>query len=297
MTSGSATPPVPPRSPDPSDRRAVREAERRRKARQGAGISVAASVALFGGLAALVLTSKGWPTFREAFLSWDVATDSFWDILKAFWLDVKIFMAVEVAVLIVGLALALLRTTWSPALAPFRLIAIGYIDFFRGMPTVMLVYLTAFGIPALAIPGGGLEWLPTNPVILAGFGLMLSYSAYVAEVFRAGIQSIHPSQRAAALSLGLTESQSLRRVVLPQAVRRVMPPLLNDFVALQKDAALVSIAGPIEAFRQAQIIQGETFNYTPLIVAGLLFVLVTIPLARIVDRLQARQPGFAGGVR
>ena len=297
MTSGSATPPVPRRSPDPSDRRAVREAERRRKARKGAGISVAASVVLFGGLAALVLTSEGWPTFREAFLSWDVATDSFVDILKAFWLDVKIFMVVEVAVLVVGLALALLRTTWSPALAPLRLLAVGYIDFFRGMPTVMLVYLVAFGVPALAMPGGGLEWLPTNPVILAGFGLMLSYSAYVAEVFRAGIQSIHPSQRAAGLALGLTETQALRHVVLPQAVRRVMPPLLNDFVSLQKDAALVSIAGPIEAFRQAQIIQGETFNYTPLIVAGLLFVLVTIPLARFVDRLQARQPGFAGGVR
>ena len=297
MTSGSATPPVPPRSPDPSDRRAVREAARRRKGRRGAGISVAASVVLFGGLAALILTSKGWPTFRDAFLSWDVARDSFGDILKAFWLDVKIFMVVEVAVLVVGLALALLRTTWGAALAPFRLLSVGYIDFFRGMPTVMLVYLVAFGVPALAVPDGGLEWLPTNPVILAGFGLMLSYSAYVAEVFRAGIQSIHPSQRAAALSLGLTEAQSLRRVVLPQAVRRVMPPLLNDFVALQKDAALVSIAGPIEAFRQAQIIQGETFNYTPLIVAGLLFVLVTIPLARFVDRLQARQPGFAGGVR
>jgi polar amino acid transport system permease protein len=288
---------VPRPSPDASDRRAVREAERRRKARRGAGISVAASVVLFGGLAALVLTSKGWPTFRDAFLSWDVASDSFGDILKAFWLDVKIFMVVEVAVLVVGLALALLRTTWSAALTPLRLLAVGYIDFFRGMPTVMLVYLTAFGIPALAAPGGGLEWLPTNPVILAGFGLMLSYSAYVAEVFRAGIQSIHPSQRAAALSLGLTETQALRRVILPQAVRRVMPPLLNDFVALQKDAALVSIAGPIEAFRQAQIVQGETFNYTPLIVAGVLFVLVTIPLARVVDRLQARQPGFAGGVR
>ena len=297
MTSGSATPPVPRPSPDPSDRRAVREAARRRKGRRGAGISAGASVVLFGGLAALVLTSKGWPTFRDTFLSWDVATDSFVDILKAFWLDVKIFMVVEVAVLVVGLTLALLRTTWTPALAPLRLIAVGYIDFFRGMPTVMLVYLTAFGIPALAAPGGGLEWLPTNPVILAGFGLMLSYSAYVAEVFRAGIQSIHPSQRAAALSLGLTEAQALRRVILPQAVRRVMPPLLNDFVALQKDAALVSIAGPIEAFRQAQIVQGETFNYTPLIVAGVLFVLVTIPLARVVDRLQARQPGFAGGVR
>ncbi len=297
MKSGSATPPVPPRSADPSDRRAVREAERRRKARRGAGISVAASVVLFGGLAALVLTSTGWPTFRDAFLSWDVATDSFVDILKAFWLDVKIFLVVEVAVLVVGLALALLRTTSTPALAPLRLIAVGYIDFFRGMPTVMLVYLTAFGIPALAVPGGGLEWLPTNPIILAGFGLMLSYSAYVAEVFRAGIESIHPSQRAAALALGLTETQALRHVVLPQAVRRVLPPLLNDFVSLQKDAALVSIAGPIEAFRQAQIIQGETFNYTPLVVAGLLFVAVTIPLARIVDRLQARRPGFAGGVK
>ena len=161
------------------------------------------------------------------------------------------------------------RSRWcgpapAPALFPIRLLATVYTDLFRGIPTLLLVYLIGFGIPALRLTG-----LPTEPVVLGGIALGLSYSAYVAEVYRAGIASIHRGQRDAALAVGLTEAQALRHVILPQAVRRVAPPLLNDFLALQKDVVLISILGPQEAFRIAQIIQGENFNYTPLIAAAL----------------------------
>jgi polar amino acid transport system permease protein len=193
---------------------------------------------------------------------------------------VKLFMIVEAAVLVVGLALAVLRSSRAPALFPLRLLTTVYVDVFRGIPTILLVYLVGFGIPALQLTG-----LPTDPVVLGGIALGLSYSAYVTEVFRAGISSVHKGQRDAALAVGLTEGQALRHVILPQAVRRVAPPLLNDFVALQKDVALISIIGPQEAFRIAQIIQGETFNYTPLIAAALLYLCVTIPLARVVERM------------
>lgn len=201
-------------------------------------------------------------------------------MLDGFWLDVKLFVIVEAAILVVGLALAVLRSSRAPALFPLRLLGAVYVDIFRGIPTILLVYLIGFGIPALQLTG-----LPTDPVVLGGIALGLSYTAYVTEVFRAGIRSVHRGQRDAALAVGLTEGQSMRHVILPQAIRRVPQPLLNDFVALQKDVALVSIIGPQEAFRVAQIIQGQTFNYTPLVAAALLYLAVTVPLARIVDRM------------
>jgi polar amino acid transport system permease protein len=228
----------------------------------------------------LILTSPGWPEVRELFFNWEVFKDSFPEILDAFWLDVKLFVIVEAAVLVVGLGLALLRASRAPALFPLRMLTAVYVDVFRGIPTILLVYLIGFGIPALQLTG-----LPTDPVVLGGIALTLSYSAYVTEVFRAGIGSVHRGQRDAALAVGLTEGQTMRHVILPQAVRRVAPPLLNDFVALQKDVALISIIGPQEAFRVAQIIQGQTFNYTPLIAAALLYLMVTVPLARLVDRM------------
>jgi polar amino acid transport system permease protein len=263
-----------------SDRRLEREAARRSQSRRGQAIAAASTVVVLGGLAAWVLTSPGWPVVRETFFSWSVLKDSFPEILDGFWLDVKLMLVVEVAVLAVGLLVALVRTSGGPAVFPLRMLSVVYVDLFRGIPTILLVYLIGFGIPALALTG-----LPTDPVVLGGIALGLSYSAYVAEVFRAGIGSIHRGQRDAALAVGLTEAQSMRHVVLPQAVRRVTPPLLNDFVALQKDVALVSILGPQEAFRIAQIIQGETFNYTPLIAAALLYLAITVPLARVVDRM------------
>jgi polar amino acid transport system permease protein len=244
---------------------------------------------VIGGLATWILTSPGWPEVRDTFFSWSVFKDSFPEVLQGFWLDVKLFVIVEIAVLAVGLLIALVRTSRAPALFPLRLLGVVFVDLFRGIPTILLVYLVGFGVPALRLTG-----LPTDPVVLGGIALGLSYSAYVAEVYRAGIRSVHRGQRDAALAVGLTEAQTMRHVILPQAVRRVAPPLLNDFVALQKDVALVSILGPPEAFRIAQIVQGETFNYTPLIAAAVLYLAVTVPLARVVERMGG---GAEGAVR
>jgi polar amino acid transport system permease protein len=261
------------------DRRAARQAAKRQRARRGQAIAAVSSVVVLGGLAALALTSPGWTNVRDTFFSWSAFKDSFPDVLSAFWLDVKMFCVIEVAVLFLGLVVAVIRTSRAPALFPLRLLAAVFVDLFRGVPVILLVYLVGFGIPALELSG-----LPTDPVVLGGMALTLSYSAYVAEVYRAGIASIHRGQRDAALAIGLTEGQALRHVILPQAVRRVGPPLLNDFIALQKDVALVSILGIVEAFRQAQIIAASTFNYTPLVAAALLYLCVTVPLARILDR-------------
>jgi len=272
-----------------SDRRLEREVAKRRQHRRGQTIAVVSSVVVLGGLAAWVLTSPGWPVVRETFFSWTVFKDSFPEVLDGFWLDVKLFIVVEAVVLVVGLVIALVRTSRAPALFPLRMLATVWVDLFRGFPTIILVVLVGFGVPALRLEG-----LPTDPLVLGGIALGLSYSAYVAEVYRAGIASVHRGQRDAALAVGLSDRQALRHVILPQAVRRVAPPLLNDFVALQKDVALVSILGPLEAFRNAQIIQGETFNFTPLIAAALLYLAVTVPLARVVDRIGG---GPEGAVR
>ncbi|MBK5218757.1 MAG: amino acid ABC transporter permease [Thermoleophilia bacterium] len=263
-----------------SDRRLEREAAKRRQERRSQGIAAASTIIVLGGLAAWILSSPGWPEVRELFFNWEVFKEAFPEVLDGFWLDVKLFVLVEIAVLILGLAIALIRTSRGAALFPLRLLAAVWVDLFRGIPTILLVYLVGFGVPALRLSG-----LPTDPVVLGGIALGLSYSAYVAEVYRAGIRSVHRGQRDAALAVGLTETQTMRHVILPQAIRRVVPPLLNDFVALQKDVALVSILGPLEAFRLAQIFQGETFNYTPLIAAALLYLAVTVPLARLVDRM------------
>jgi polar amino acid transport system permease protein len=272
-----------------SDRRLEREAAKRRRHRRGQAIAAVSTIVVIGGLATWILTSPGWPEVRETFFSWSIFKQAFPEVLEGFWLDVKVFLVCEVAILIVGLVVALVRTSRGPALFPLRLLGVVYVDLFRGFPTIMLVYLVGFGVPALKLSG-----LPTDPVVLGGIALTLSYSAYVAEVYRAGIASVHRGQRDAALAVGLTDNQAMRHVILPQAVRRVAPPLLNDFVALQKDVALISILGPQEAFRIAQIIQYETFNFTPLIAAAMLYLAVTIPLARVVDRIGG---GPEGAVR
>jgi polar amino acid transport system permease protein len=240
-------------------------------------------VVVIGGLAAIVVTSPGWSNVQETFFSWPDFKRAFPDVLQGFWLDVRMFCIIEVIVLALGLVVALTRTSRAPALFPLRLLATVYTDVLRGVPVILLVFLIGFGVPALELSG-----LPSDPVILGGVALALSYAAYVAEVYRAGIESVHPSQRSAALAIGLTESQAMRHVVLPQAVRRVVPPLLNDFVALQKDVALVSILGVIEAFRIAQIDASSNFNYTPLLAAALLYLCVTVPTARAVDWTQRR---------
>ena len=277
------------RNRDPSspavDRRAERAAAKHARDRRGAQIAAISTVVVLGVLTALILTSTGWPVVREKFFNWDEFRDSFPDILTAVWLDLRVFLVVEVAVLILGLLVALTRTSTSPALFPLRLLAVVYTNLFRGIPTVLLVYLVGFGIPGLELTG-----LPTEPVILGGIALALSYGAYVSEVYRAGLRSVHPGQRDAALAVGLTERQAMRHVILPQAVRSVGPPLLNDFIALQKDVALIAIIGVTgEAFRQAQIAQATDFNYTPLLGAALLYLMVTVPLALLLDRWERGQ--------
>ena len=273
-----------------TDRRAEREAARRARALRGGAIAAISTIVVLGTAAVVIFTSPGWTVVRESFFDWSEFSETFPDIAEAFWLDVRVFMIVEAVVLAFGLVIALLRTVRAPALFPLRILAIVFTDIFRGIPVILLVYLIGFGVPALALgetEGGSrpLDWLPTEPVVLGGIALALCYSAYVAEVYRAGINSIHRGQRDAALAVGLTEGQALRHVIVPQAVRRVGPPLLNDFIALQKDVALIAIIGVTgEAFRQAQIATAERFDYTPLVAAALLYLCLTIPLARLLDR-------------
>jgi polar amino acid transport system permease protein len=220
---------------------------------------------------------------RETFLSWPDFRASFPDVLDGFWLNVRIFLVAEPLILALGLLVALLRGLRAPVLFPFRLLAVVYTDLLRGVPTILVIFVVGFGLPALRLHG-----VPKDPAVLGTLALILSYGAYVAEVFRAGIESVHPSQRAAARALGLTRGQAMRHVVLPQAVRRVVPPLLNDFISLQKDTALVAVLGPLEAVRQAQIYSSDQFNYTSYLVAAALFVALTVPMTRFADWLAAR---------
>ncbi|MEO3826335.1 amino acid ABC transporter permease [Actinomadura sp. B10D3] len=266
-----------------SERQLERERRRRRAAVRSGSVAAASTILCVALVVAVVVRSPGWPRVSETFFDWGEFTGAFPDVLRGFWLNVRIFLVAEVVILLLGLLVALARGLRTPLLFPLRALAVAYTDVFRGIPTILLVYLVGFGLPALRLQG-----VPESPAVLGGFALVLSYGAYVAEVFRAGIDSIHPSQRAAARSLGLTTAQSLRYVVLPQAVRRVVPPLLNDFASLQKDTALVAVLGPLEALRQAQIHSADTFNYTPYLAAAVLFVVLTVPMARFTDHLAAR---------
>ena len=195
----------------------------------------------------------------------------------------QIFLIAEVFILVFALVIAVLRGLPGPVFFPIRGLAIVYVDLFRGVPTILVIYILGFGVPALGLPG-----VPIDPLFWGIVSLVLVYSAYVSEVYRAGIESVHPSQEAAARSLGLTHGQALRFVVIPQAIRRVIPPLLNDFIGLQKDTALVGLLGVVEAFRQSQIEVSASFNYTPYIATAIIFIALTIPMARFTDWLVAR---------
>jgi len=252
------------------------------------------STVLFLTVLVLVITrSSGWPEVKAAFFNREVFSEAFPEVLRAFWLNIKIFCVAEVFILAFALVIAVLRSLPGPVFFPIRALAIVYTDFFRGIPTILLIFILGFGVPAL-----GLSGVPTSALVWATVALIIIYSAYVAEVYRAGIESVHPSQDAAARSLGLSRSQSLRYVVVPQAVRRVVPPLLNDFIGLQKDTALIALIGPVEAFRQAQIDTSATFNFTPYVAAALIFVAFTIPLARLTDYLneRSRRRRLAAGI-
>jgi polar amino acid transport system permease protein len=239
---------------------------------------------VFGVIAWVVVNSPGWPAVQASFLAGDIFASSLSSIVPAFWVNVQLFCIAEVLILVLALVIAVARSSTSPVLFPVRLMATVYVDVFRALPGVLVIYILGFGIPGLNIDG-----IPTDPFLYAVLALTLIYSAYVSEVYRAGIASIHPSQAAAARSLGLSQAQALRHVVLPQAIRRVVPPLLNDFIGLQKDTVLVSYIGVVEIFRQSQIIEAGNFNFTPYLATALVFLVFTIPLARFTDWLIARQ--------
>jgi len=242
------------------------------------------STALFVLVVGFAITrAPGWDEVRRTFFDWEYFKDSLPEIARAFRLNVKIFLIAEVFILIFALVLAVFRSLPGPVFFPLRALAIVYADFFRGVPTILVIALLGFGAPALQVQG-----IPRSVIFWGIVSLVLVYTAYVSEVYRAGIESVHPSQEAAARSLGLTRLQALRHVILPQAVRRVIPPLLNDFIGLQKDTALVGTLGAIEAFNQAAIDTSATFNYTPYVAAAVLFVAITIPLARFTDWLILR---------
>ena len=261
----------------------VRRARVRAKARRDALISTLSLVAFILVGTFLIGSSPGWPTVQQTFFNLEEFTRSFPELLDAFLLNVRIFLIAEPLILIVGLLVALARGLRSPIFMPLRVLATIYVDVFRGVPTILVIFLLGFGMPALRLQG-----LPSSALFWGTVALVVSYGAYVAEVFRAGLGSVHVSQRMAARSLGLSNVQTTRYVVLPQAVRNVTPPLLNDFISLQKDTALVAVLGPIEVLRQAQIDASFTFNYTPYVAAAIIFIALTIPMTRFADWVQAR---------
>ena len=283
---------------DPGDTVHLRSGGPRRAAdRSGAlrstAIALASTVLFLAAIGWIVVNAPGWPAVQESFLNGEIFAETFgfidgefvWErsILRYFLVNIRLFLIAEVLILVFGLVLAVLRSMPGPVLFPLRAMATIYADIFRALPGILVVYILGFGIPGLGIAG-----VPVDPFIYAVVALTLIYSAYVSEVYRAGIDSVHPSQEAAARSLGLSRFQALRHVILPQAVRRVVPPLLNDFIGLQKDTVLVSYIGVVEIFRASQIKQAATFNFTPYMATALVFIVMTIPLARLTDWLVAR---------
>jgi polar amino acid transport system permease protein len=270
---------------------------RRRRSRvswRASAIAIASTAVVGGGLAWVVVNAPGWSEVQTDFLNGPIFWASLPGLIAAFGQNIELFLIAELLILPFGLVIAVMRGLPGPVFFPVRLLATVYVDIFRALPGILVIFILGFGIPGLGIDG-----VPNDPFFWAVVALTFIYAAYVSEVYRAGIESIHPSQDAAARSLGLTRFQSLRHVVLPQAVRRVVPPLLNDFIGLQKDTVLVSFIGVVEIFRTAQIKQAALFNFTPYLAVALVFIVLTIPLARLTDWLVARDKrrGSVGGAR
>jgi polar amino acid transport system permease protein len=272
-----------------SDRPTRRERYERARRRRSVVIATVSTVVVVGALIVLIPLTPGWERVRQAFFDGDVFLETFPGLLEAFWLDVQILLWSTPFILIVSLLIALARNTRSPALFPLRAFAVIYTDVLRGIPVILLVFLIGFGVPAL-----GLSRTWSNPLIWGTVTLVLSYSAYTAEIIRAGIDAVPENQRAGARSLGMTSSQTMRTIVLPQAFRKIVPPMMNTFVSLQKDVALVSLIGPVEILRQAGIDKATYANFTPYVAASLIFLALTIPCTRLADWALARQRARTG---
>jgi polar amino acid transport system permease protein len=286
VSSLSGTPPSAPQpAPDIGDRRS-RILGGGVEGRRGVVVALVSTVVFFTALILVVVNSPGWPEVKRSFFNAEVFRESFPEIARRFLINVQAFLLAEVFILVFALFIAVLRSLPGPVFFPIRALAVGYTDLFRGIPTILVIYILGFGAPAL-----GLQGVPKSEFFWGVVALVLVYSAYVAEVYRAGIESVHPSQVASARALGLSRWKALRFVVLPQAVRRVIPPLLNDFIGLQKDSALLALIGVLEAFRRSQVDAAGAFNFTPYVATAMLFVVITIPLARLTDWLVARERG------
>lgn len=266
----------------PSTLELGRRATRRRQSTRSVLIALISTV-IFAGLAVwAVVSSPGWESVRSSFFNLDIAVKAFPSILAGLWVNIQVLIVAALAVAVLGTALAVIRSLRGPVFFPLRALATLYTDLFRGMPLLIVLYLVGFGIPALGIFG-------RVPVVLWGtIAIVLTYTSYVAEVLRAGMEAVHPSQRIAARSLGLSHAQTLRIVVIPQGVRKVVPALMNDFVSMQKDVGLISVLGAVDAVRAAQIQVASTYNFTPYVVAGLLFVALSLPMIRLTDAVSAR---------
>jgi polar amino acid transport system permease protein len=267
----------------PSERELARRRVRSRDRSRGILVATVTTVVVVAVLWWVITSSAGWPRFKATFLSWHDAKAAFPTVIKSFWKNVGMFLVAEPLILLIGVAVAVVRQSVAPWLLPVRAIAVIYTDLFRGVPTILVVVICGLGLPALRLTG-----IPTSLFWLTLIALVLCYGAYVAEVIRAGIETVHPSQLASAQALALSRNQTMRFVVLPQALRRVTPPLLNDFVSLQKDTALASAVGVFEGVFAAQDYGNYHFNFTPLLMVGVFFVVLTIPLARLTDWLGRR---------
>ncbi len=261
-----------------------RERYEAQQKRRSALIAATSTVTVVAALYFLVPLAPGWAKVQQSFFNGEVLIKTFPKLLDAFRINVMIFAWSAPAIAVLGLLIALARDAKSPALFPLRIFGAAFTDVFRGVPVILTVYLIGFGIPGLGLPR---PW--NSPYIWGSLALILTYSAYVAEIFRSGIDSVHHSQRAAALSLGLSERQVMRDVVLPQAIRNVVPSQMNMLIALQKDVSLLSFIGPVEIFRQAGVFKSLLANFTPYVGAAIIFLVVTIPATRYADHLMARQ--------
>jgi polar amino acid transport system permease protein len=262
-------------------RRAVFEQRQRRRS---IVIATTSTLLVLAALIVLVPMTPGWEKVQRSFFNGPVLLKTFPKLIDAFKLNIMIFLWSAPLIAALGLLIALARDAKSPAMFPLLIFGAAFTDVFRGVPVILTVYLIGFGIPGLGLPR---PW--NSPYIWGSVALILTYSAYVAEIFRAGIDSVHASQRAAALSLGLSERQVMRDVVLPQAIRNVVPSQMNMLIALQKDVSLLSFIGPVEIFRQAGVFKSLMANFTPYVGAAIIFLIVTIPATRYADYLLARQ--------
>jgi polar amino acid transport system permease protein len=262
-------------------RRERYEAQQRRRSLI---IAASSTVTVVAAIMIFVPMAPGWEKVQRSFFNGDVLAQTFPKLVDAFLVNIMIFAWCAPAIAILGLLIALARDAKSPALFPLRIFGATFTDVFRGVPVILTVYLIGFGIPGLGLPR---PW--NSPYIWGSLALILTYSAYVAEIFRSGIDSVHHSQRSAALSLGMSERQVMRDVVLPQAVRNVVPSQMNMLIALQKDVSLLSFIGPVEIFRQAGVFKSLSANFTPYVGAAIIFLIVTIPATRYADHLMAKQ--------